>query len=177
MVTDLLVMASISREKEQENETFVDFLKTCDTIEVDEAVVKINAHVEPLINCTKCGNCCKNLMINVTAEETQKLSHALELTVEQIQVKFLEKGLGDSFIMKSMPCSFLSGTRCSIYENRFAGCREFPNLNKTEFTKRLFTTMMHYNRCPIIFNVIEELKIQTHFRDYFKTLKKQPETE
>ncbi|MBV9989122.1 MAG: hypothetical protein JO301_15695, partial [Chitinophagaceae bacterium] len=40
----------------------------------------------------------------------------------------------------------------------FAGCREFPALHVPGFRNRLFTTFMHYERCPIIFNVMEQLK-------------------
>jgi uncharacterized protein len=163
MIIDLGEIAAFSNLKQRENEQFVDFLKSCDSNEVDEAVVKINAEIEPQIDCTKCGNCCKTLMVNVTAKESKDLSVFLNLSLDEIKAKYLEEGLQETFIMKSMPCSFLEGTKCSIYENRFEGCKEFPNLNKTEFTKRLFTTMMHYDRCPIIFNVMEELKRVTNF--------------
>jgi uncharacterized protein len=163
MVTDLVEIAAFSVLKEDENDQFVDFLKSCNSNEVDEAVVKINAEIEPQIDCTKCGNCCKTLMVNVTADEAKKLSTFLEISLQETKNKYLEEGLQKTFIMKSFPCAFLDGTKCSIYENRFEGCKEFPNLNKTEFTKRLFTTMMHYDRCPIIFNVIEELKRVTNF--------------
>jgi uncharacterized protein len=163
MVTDLNEIAAFSVLKEKENDEFVEFLKSCDSNQIDEAVVKINAVIEPQIDCTACGNCCKTLMVNVTAEESVKLASFLQLSLDETKSKYLEEGLQETFIMKSMPCSFLEGTKCGIYENRFEGCKEFPNLNKTEFTKRLFTTMMHYDRCPIIFNVMEELKRVTSF--------------
>lgn len=163
MVTDLSEIAAYSVLKEKENDEFVEYLKSCNSNQVDEAVVKLNADIEPQIDCTKCGNCCKTLMVNVTAKESVDLSIFLNLSIDDTKSKYLEEGLQETFIMKSMPCSFLEGTKCSIYENRFEGCKEFPNLNKTEFTKRLFTTMMHYDRCPIIFNVIEELKVVTNY--------------
>ncbi len=163
MITDLEEIATLSNLKEEENEQFVDFLKSCNSNQVDEAVLKLNAVIEPQIDCTKCANCCKTLMVNVTAVEAEKLSSFLAISLDETKNKYLEEGLQQSFIMKSMPCSFLEGTKCSIYENRFEGCKEFPNLNKTGFTKRLFTTMMHYDRCPIIFNVVEELKRVTNY--------------
>ncbi|MFY7838983.1 MAG: YkgJ family cysteine cluster protein [Lacibacter sp.] len=66
-------------------------------------------------------------------------------------------------ILNKIPCHFLADNKCSIYEVRFAGCREFPALHLPQFNRRLFTVMMHYDRCPIIFNVMEELKSTTHF--------------
>jgi uncharacterized protein len=163
MVTDLKEIAAFSILKEKENEDFVDYLKSCNSNQIDEAVVRINAQVEPQIDCTKCGNCCKSLMVNVTAKESEELATFLHLTLAETKEKYLEEGLQKTFIMKSFPCPFLNVTKCSIYENRFEGCKEFPNLNKTDFTNRLFTTMMHYDRCPIIFNVMEELKRVTSF--------------
>jgi hypothetical protein len=62
-----------------------------------------------------------------------------------------------------MPCHFLNNNKCTVYDYRFAGCREFPALHLPNFTKRLFTTFMHYDRCPIIYNVVEGLKKETGF--------------
>ena len=61
-------------------------------------------------------------------------------------------------IINTIPCHFLKGTSCSIYEHRFTECREFPHLNKPHFRGRLFGTMQYYEICPIIFNVVEQLK-------------------
>jgi len=36
-------------------------------------------------------------------------------------------------------------------------------LHKDNFTDRLFGTLMYYAMCPIIFNVVEELKMQSGF--------------
>jgi Fe-S-cluster containining protein len=62
-----------------------------------------------------------------------------------------------------MPCRFLADSSCTIYAHRFAGCREFPALDLPGFTQRYFTIQMHYDRCPIIFNVVEQLKKELHF--------------
>ena len=62
-------------------------------------------------------------------------------------------------LMNAIPCTFLKEEKCTVYAHRFAGCREFPAMHLPNFNKRLFTTFMHYSRCPIIYNVIEGLKI------------------
>jgi uncharacterized protein len=163
MIINLDEIKILSASKANENDDFVDYLKQCNTLEIDNAVYHLTQKIEPQIDCTACGNCCKTLMINVTQQEAKNLSKVVSLPFEETKEKYLEQGLQQSYIMKSMPCSFLNGTKCSIYEDRFEGCKEFPNLYAKDFTKRLFTTMMHYDRCPIIFNVIEELKIVTNF--------------
>jgi hypothetical protein len=67
-------------------------------------------------------------------------------------------------IMNSIPCGFLSENKCTVYEKRFDECREFPHLHKDNFKGRLFGTLIHYAMCPIIFNVVEELKKATGFK-------------
>jgi Fe-S-cluster containining protein len=102
-------------------------------------------------------------MIVVTNEEANKVSKALQITRKSFDQEYLEKGGFDLMLMNSMPCSFLKDNSCTIYEHRFEGCREFPALHLNDFKKKLFSHFMHYSRCPIIFNVIEQLKIELRF--------------
>lgn len=158
-------MATIAQnalEKESDNVAFATFLKLANGDEIDKKVQQINAAITPQINCTACGNCCKTLMINVTDEEADKLSDHLNQTRLEFDEKYLEKG-NSMMVVNTMPCHFLANNKCTVYDYRFAGCREFPALHLPHFTKRVFTTFMHYNRCPIIYNVVERLKVETGF--------------
>ncbi len=163
MVINLQQIAAAAINKEAENDAFGNFLKAQDGAAIDNLVAELNHKIEPLINCTTCGNCCKTLMINVTENEAATLSTFLNQPLEKIKAQHLEKGLNNQYIINQMPCTFLQGTKCSIYSHRFAGCREFPALEQKNFTKRLFTVFMHYGRCPIIYNVVEGLKKETGF--------------
>lgn len=131
--------------------------------EVDAAVFALNKIIEPKIDCTQCGNCCKSLMVNITNEEATHAAEFLNMSRPDFDEKYIEKGSHELMIINTIPCAFLTGTSCSIYSHRFAGCKEFPALHLPQFNKRLFTVMMHYNRCPIIYNVVEELKKETGF--------------
>ena len=101
-------------------------------------------------------------MINVIDEEADKLATHLNQTRPEFDEQYLEKG-SSMMLINTMPCHFLADNKCTVYDYRFAGCREFPALHLPNFTKRLFTTFMHYDRCPIIYNVIEQLKLTTGF--------------
>lgn len=103
-------------------------------------------------------------MINVTNEETTSVAEKLNITTAAFRKKYIEESPGGQLIMNTIPCHFLSGSVCTIYSNRFTECREFPHLHKPNFRGRLFGTLMHYAICPIIFNVIEELKTITGFK-------------
>ncbi len=161
--TNLAILAQEELEKEEENFCFKDALSNSNSIEIDNIVHALNAEITPAIDCTACGNCCRSLMINVTQPEVENLSAYLSITEDELKETYIETSLQGSMIVNTIPCHFLKGTMCSIYEHRFAECREFPGLHKTGFTERLFATFMHYGRCPIVYNVIEQLKIKTGF--------------
>jgi len=159
----LPAIAALAVEKEEENDRFRVFLQSYAGEVVDELVHSLNDAVSPQVDCTECGNCCKSLMINITDAEADALAGHLQQHRAAFDAQYLEKGSNGLMIINKMPCHFLDDNQCTVYEYRFAGCREFPALHLPGFTKRLFTTFMHYDRCPIIFNVVEMLKVEMAF--------------
>ncbi|HEX4957826.1 MAG TPA: YkgJ family cysteine cluster protein, partial [Lacibacter sp.] len=127
--TSLAAIAATAQDNEAENLQFMNELKQMDVEEVDAAVQKLNQTIEPQIDCTQCGNCCKTLMVNITDEEADRASAHLQMTRQDFDEAYVEKGSHELMIINAIPCHFLKGTSCSIYEHRFAGCREFPALH------------------------------------------------
>jgi uncharacterized protein len=162
--TDLAYIASFATEKQSENDSFRSFLASHDELEIDTLVTHLNNQISPRIDCTSCGNCCKSLMVNINETEANNLAGHLQLGREQFDEKYIEKGSNGMMLLNAIPCHFLSGNKCTVYEYRFEGCKEFPALHLPGFKKRVFTTFMHYDRCPIIFNVIERLKDELNFQ-------------
>src|SRR6185369_3836565 len=105
-------------------------------------------------------------MINVTPGEVDVLAEAMQMSPAAIKEKYIEESQQGKLIMNAIPCNFLSGKKCSVYEHRFRECRDFPHLHKPGFLQRLPGTLMHYGRCPIIYNVIEALKENTTYNSY-----------
>ena len=163
LITDLTKIKQIADEKQAENDLFRDFLKQQNDDVIDSMVHTLSETITPQIDCTQCGNCCKSLMINITKEETIQLSSHLQISETQLIDQYIEQSEQGQMIINTIPCHFLKGTTCSIYEQRFTECREFPHLHKPHFTGRLFGTMQYYEICPIIFNVVEKLKDALHY--------------
>jgi Fe-S-cluster containining protein len=161
--TDLSRIAAFAHLHQEENDRFTAFLKQQENDGIDALVTALDKNISPEIDCTTCGNCCKSLMIVVSDEEADTLSEQLQQERKEFDEHYLEKGSNGMMIINKMPCHFLSDNKCTVYEHRFAGCREFPALHVPQFNKRLFTTFMHYDRCPIIFNVMERLKDELLF--------------
>lgn len=162
--TDLQAIATYASQHEEENEHLRGFLKSLDSEAIDRLVQELNDTISPQIDCTACGNCCRSYMINVTPEEATDVSTHLNMALPAFKEKYLEESSEGNLIMKSIPCSFLTGNKCSVYKHRFDGCREFPHLHRPNFTGRLFGILMYYETCPIIFNVVEELKERLRFK-------------
>jgi Fe-S-cluster containining protein len=163
--TDLGFIEAFAREKQSENDAFRAFLSTHNDLEIDDVVAELNNEISPEINCTSCGNCCKSLMVNINEQEADNLSKHLRIARQDFDTKYLEKGSNGMMLLNAIPCHFLSDNKCSVYEYRFEGCKEFPALHLPGFKKRAFTTFMHYDRCPIIFNVVEQLKERLNFHN------------
>ncbi|MFZ9717927.1 MAG: YkgJ family cysteine cluster protein [Chitinophagaceae bacterium] len=162
-ITHLPTLVSEADQREEEHIAFAAMLKTLHTEQLDRNVRELAAYYEEKIDCTACGNCCRSMMINVTREEANVLSAHLQVSAAAFDDQYLEKGMSETMLMNTIPCHFLSNNQCTVYEHRFAGCREFPGLHLPDVQKRLFSIFMHYGRCPIVFNVVNALKLRTGF--------------
>jgi Fe-S-cluster containining protein len=160
---DLQAIARRSEEKTEENDAFLRWIHQERADDLDELVHSINDKVSAAVDCTTCGNCCKTLVINVTTEEAAGLGNTLGITAEQAKEQYIEESLQGNMYINTMPCHFLTDNKCTIYTDRFTECREFPHLHKPGFKARLLGTLGHYGRCPIIYNVIEEVKVRVGF--------------
>ncbi len=163
LMTDLDGIARLAETRAAENEDFKDYLCTGDTEEVDAWVQELNAAISPQIDCTACGNCCRVALVRVAPEERSIFARHFNLTEAEAAERYLSEGLSGDTLMNISPCVFLCGNRCGVYEDRFAVCRDFPYLHQPAFTKRLFNVLSHYGSCPIIYNVIEALKLRSGF--------------
>ncbi|KYP13274.1 YkgJ family cysteine cluster protein [Flavihumibacter sp. CACIAM 22H1] len=160
---DLGFIAEESERLVAENEQFRSYLRSLDQ-DLDTTVQALNQRISSAVDCTACGNCCRSLLINVSQEEAVALADRTGLSLAELKQSHLEESLGGQLIINTIPCHFLEQNKCTIYENRFAECREFPHLHKDGFRDRLFGILMHYGRCPIVYYVVEELKGITDFR-------------
>lgn len=158
-------LAEIAGLKEPENDAFLVWLNEAGFADknLDARVHRINEKVEAAIDCTKCGNCCNTLIIDVSAEEIWKCSRTMQLSESAFREKYVEESQQGRCFINRIPCHFFADRKCTIYDLRFEDCREFPHLHKKDFLKRLPGTLLHYTRCPIIYHTIEELKSELNY--------------
>jgi uncharacterized protein len=163
--TNLPFIARAVTDKESENTRFKEFLKSIPTRQVDTVVARINQHVSSAIDCTQCGNCCKELEPPVNNQEITRLAARKDLSVNDFTVKFVatETTTGIQFL-RSQPCIFLTENKCGVYHQRPSSCADYPHITQPNFKYRWRSVMRNYSLCPIVFNVVERLKQELHFQ-------------
>ena len=164
-IADLAFIAARAAKKEEENDHFLHSLRSYDSTELDTIVHGINQQVSDAIDCTECGNCCNKLVINVTHEEMVSRAERFNMSNEAFKEKYLEESQQGALFINTIPCHFFAEKKCTIYNDRFQECRDFPHLHKPGFKARFLGTLMHYGNCPIVYNVVEELKERLGFVD------------
>lgn len=160
---DLETIEELGEKRLDENFRFRAFLKGQDPDKIDRIVHRLNREISDRIDCTTCGNCCAKLKPCITNQDIDRLSAKLEIPAQKVRDEYVETEDGDQYF-KNLPCSFLKDKKCTVYTDRPDDCRSFPHLHKPWFTSRLLGVIGNYSICPIVFNVLEKLKQELHFR-------------
>jgi len=163
METDLIKIKKFSQEREDENWYFRTFLKGYDIKNLDSVVHKLFKQVSGAIDCTACGNCCKEIQPSLKKKDINKLSKNLNIPPDQFVTQYVDKDEGGDSIFKQISCPFLSNNRCTQYKVRPKDCVSYPHLHKKHFVSRLIGVIENYSICPIVFNVYEALKDKLMF--------------
>ena len=162
-------LEKLAKEKEAENWEFRKFLKFYDELpddELDELVSKLASKYESEIECTNCGRCCKELRPKLSKEDLQRLADGLGITAKELKHQHLAYDNDEDepgWQIKDAPCPFLKDNKCDIYKSRPDNCRGYPYLHEADFSSRTMGMIERTFTCPIVFNVMEELKEEVAF--------------
>jgi hypothetical protein len=157
-------IAILEKQKEKENYSFRIFLKGQDDEKVDRIVKRLNERISSLIDCTKCGNCCNLLSPSLSELEIEKLAKLEGYTSSEYKNRYIEMdNINKIQLFNTKPCRYLKNKICTIYLNRPSECMSYPHTNKSNFTSRMFAMIDNYGICPIVFNIMEELKLEMGF--------------
>jgi uncharacterized protein len=159
--TDLKRIKQVETQKQNENFEFRVFLKNYNgKKEVDKIVHKLNEKVSAQIDCTKCGNCCRDAYPVLRVGDVATLAEGLSMRSSEVKKMYLCKDEDGDLVFNKKPCPFLKDNLCTVYSNRPSDCRSFPHLHKSDFVSRALFMVQNYSVCPIIFNVYERLKAE-----------------
>lgn len=165
IITDLDKIKYLGQKNENENLEFRSILKSKDYKEIDKIVHRLYKTISEKIDCTKCGNCCKEQCSTITNKEIERLSNYLKISTNDFEKQYIKIDEDGDKIFAHFPCKFLKDNQCEVYELRPEACKSYPHLHKNEFTSRLFGVVNNYSICPIVYNVYEALKDEVKVDD------------
>lgn len=162
MITDLVEIRRLAGTKEAENLQFRRYLKAHHLD--DGPLHQIAKEVGKQIDCTKCANCCRSTLVNVSGREIEVIARHLELPADEVArqctVPDPEGGGGSVLRHTGNGCIFLEGNLCMVYDSRPRDCHDFPYLASDERStgNRMSSACRRASFCPIVYNSIEEYK-------------------
>jgi Fe-S-cluster containining protein len=164
MALSLVQIRVLAETKEDENVRFRRFLKTrcnLESDEIDQRVFETTKRVWAGIDCTTCANCCREVKPTFSEEEVDRVARCLGMERQQFIERYLEHSEADSenpWQTRATPCPFLKDNLCSVYEDRPADCSGYPYLYQPDFVFRTIGMIERTFTCPIVYQVLEELK-------------------
>lgn len=152
-------------EKEEENYKFRSFLKGhAKEKKLDRQFRMLHEKYFKNFDCSKCRNCCKKLGVSLQEDELNKICEYYNFNKEEIKNKYLKENYGE-YINKKNPCPFLnSNNECRIKKSLPRTCKEYPYTNKEERLFSLLTIVNNSKICPIVYEILEDLKEIYGFR-------------
>ena len=168
LITDLEEVYRLATLKENENMSFRQYLKGQSSTRIDRIVYRLNKAISKEIDCTKCANCCKSQLPVLDSNDIDNFIEGINITRDEFIREFLV--VSSDFVseyefnVENELCPFLREKKCSNYTYRPKNCQSYPHLNKDRFISRTFTVINNTFICPIVFNVVEALKIEIGFR-------------
>lgn len=159
-------LKQVAEEKRKENSKFRTYLKNhADPEILDEQFKELHEKYFSTYDCSKCRNCCKEFKGRIPMNELERDSSYLNLTIEAFKDRYLEDKIEDGcYNSKNIPCDFYDGKECILGENRPNECKEFPFTNKEGRFWRLWGIMDNTEICPVLYEIVEELKKIYNFR-------------
>ena len=166
IVKDPRQVERLAKKCDDENWDFRVWLKehSPDDAELNNVVQELTKEIWSQIDCTECANCCRTTLTCVVPDEFAPLARALGLSIEDLKVQVLRMEddvgeMGEARWVLPSPCPLLDGNLCRIYDERPQQCRDYPNLH-TDFRSHSISRFTNAETCPIVFNVIEALKVE-----------------
>jgi uncharacterized protein len=168
MEKDPSIVARLAADLEDENWRFRTFVKMghgLSRAKMNALAERLGRAAEAQMDCTTCGACCRDNCVPLSPEEQDRLADKLGLLVGDFAEQFMTLDDDGEPAMEATPCRFLDGTRCSVYECRPDACRGYPYIGGDVAT-RMLGILERAGTCPIVFEMLEQLKQATGFGRY-----------
>jgi len=166
VLTDLVQIERLGRQKKTENARFRAYLKRHDYS--DRRLRRMAEAIESQIDCTQCANCCREGEAGVSARDIEKLAKFIGVSRQEFLEKFTMRASDGELILKRTQtgCVFLKDNLCTVYEARPKSCAHYPHLVRGDgsIASRMWLMPERAVYCPIVYNWLEAVKQEMGFR-------------
>ena len=162
---DIEELKVLANKKEKENYRFRKYLKThADEEMLDKQFKNLHEKYFKIYDCQKCRNCCKELDISIDEYELDNICNYLEMDKDKFAKENLIQNYG-KYSFKEQKCKFLDeNNNCKINKCLPTTCKEYPYTNKEERLFSLYSIISNASICPVVYEILEELKKEYNFR-------------
>jgi Fe-S-cluster containining protein len=149
---------------EKQNLEFRSFLKNrADDDELDAQFLELHTELFATYDCSQCNNCCREFSVNIDSDEAESIAAFLGMTGSEFASKYLTEA--DPWTEKLVnPCPFLGDDGCQIQSCRPRVCEGFPFTDQPDRLSSMMSIIGHAEVCPIVFEILERLKVMYGFR-------------
>jgi len=145
--------------KRQETSAFLKKLKKANPRRLDEIVHSLHEQAFSGFDCLTCANCCKTIGPRLTDKDIERLAKSQKMKTADFMACYIKTDEDNDFVFNRHPCPFLMPDNyCMVYENRPKACREYPHTDRKRFYQILGLTHKNCETCPMVFEIIGELK-------------------
>ena len=159
MIPEYEKLIQQSNAKHKEILRHMRHLSKFNRIGFDKIVHAYHEEIFSAIDCTKCGNCCRNLGPRFRETDIKHICRSRGLSEKAFRNEYLEQDPdGVGFILKELPCPFQNADNtCAEYENRTLSCREFPHTLSTNIQRKLVGLALDSQFCPAAYLICEKI--------------------
>ena len=153
---ELIVLTDNNRS---ETAAFLKKLKKKKPKQLDNFVHDLHFKAFSEFDCLDCANCCKTIGPRLIDKDVERLAKHLKVKVVEFMDEYVKVDEDGDMIFKTHPCPFLlPDNYCMVYESRPRACREYPHTDRKRFYQILNLTHKNCETCPVVYNIVEELK-------------------
>jgi hypothetical protein len=156
-------LRQLVRSNQKESAKFIRQLKKRKPTGLDELVHELHHEAFSRFNCLDCANCCKTIGPLLIPSDVDRLARHLKMKYQEFMEKYVVTDEDGDLVFRQHPCPFLQDDNyCMVYEQRPRACREYPHTDRSRFHQILDLTLKNCETCPVVYEIVEELKKPEH---------------
>ena len=154
-------LLNLPKQTIDKNKSFITKLKKKKKANhIDTIFQEKHEEVFKVIDCLKCGNCCKTTSPVFRDVDIKRISKKQKIKSLKFIETYLRTDSDGDYVLKSSPCAFLNkvDNSCAIYHYRPLACESYPHTNRKNMYQILDLTLKNTEVCPAAAKIITELQ-------------------